>query len=312
VDALTPVQERTLDVLMGRGFDRPTFPRGLGERLRDRIVRGIGGVAFDGELWISKHKVNDHGRCEGLFIANLLGEGTPFEHRFQTAAGALLHKAVELDVPRGREDPSGILVDRAAESLAARDGAFAGFWDGLDAIARSEVCAEAIRQLEQFRAMFPPLKLEWTPVVEWGIRQEFGPVIFSGRVDLLLGGQDAEEPMRARRIAFDLKTGRAREEFPEDMRLYALLLTLYHGVPPFRVASVFLESGEWQAEDVDERSLDHAADRFAAAVRAASELLSGSDPRLTPGPWCRWCPRAETCPVALRDDAPAELPAAER
>lgn len=302
VDGLTPAQRRTLDELMVSAPERPVFERELADHLRDVIVRGIGGLAFDRELWVSKHRLNDHGRCEGLFAANLLNEGPPFEHRFQTAAGALAHKAVELDVPRGRQDPSPMLVDRAAERLAERDGTFEAYWSRLDDLERSEVASEAVRLVEQFRATFPPLRPEWTPVVEWPVRQEFGPVILSGRVDLLLGREDAEEPMRARRIAMDLKTGRAWPEFPEDMRLYALLLTLYHGVPPFRVASVFLDSGEWQAEDVEVRTLEHAAKRFTAAVQAASELLAGADPRLTPGPHCRWCPRRETCPEALVEE----------
>ena len=38
------------------------------------------------------------------------------------------------------------------------------------------------------------------------------------------------------------------------MRFYALVMTLRFGVPPYRAASLFLESGTWQSEDVTERS----------------------------------------------------------
>jgi hypothetical protein len=250
VDELTPAQQRTLDELMGRSHERPVFERELSDHLRDVILRGIGGLAFDRELWISKSLMNDHGKCEGLFASRLLGEGQPFEHRFQSAAGALAHKAVELDVPRGREDASPILVERAAERLAEKDNAFAAYWIELDPLEQSEVRSEAVRLVEQFRATFPPLRPEWTPVVELTVKQVFGPVTLSGRMDLLIGREDPDQPMRARRIAMDLKRGRAWPEFPEDIRLYALLLSLYHGVPPFRVASVFLDSGELQAVDV--------------------------------------------------------------
>ena len=53
-------------------------------------------------------------------------------------------------------------------------------------------------------------------------------------------------------------------EHVEDMRLYALLFTLRFGVPPLRVASFFLRSGECQPEDVSEEMLVRAADRVIA------------------------------------------------
>ena len=64
------------------------------------------------------------------------------------------------------------------------------------------------------------------------------------------------------------------------------------------MASLFLESGEWQAEDVGEVALQHAADRVIAAARAAAALWNGREPALTPGVYCGWCPRAEVCPAA--------------
>jgi hypothetical protein len=64
------------------------------------------------------------------------------------------------------------------------------------------------------------------------------------------------------------------------------------------VASFFLESGEWQAEDVTEQTLFHAADRVVAATRSAAALQNGRAPTLSPGPWCGWCPRMTVCPEA--------------
>lgn len=307
VDGVTPVQQRTLDQLMGRAHPRPEFPADLADRLRAHIEKGLEGLAFDPPLWVSKSRLNDHGRCEGLFLSGLQGEGPPFEHRLKSSAGLLAHKAIEIDVGREREDASPELVAYSADRLAEKDGSFAEYWERLDDIERSEVRAEAVRLVEQFRASFPPLQRSWSPVTEWSIKAEFGDVTVSGRVDLVMGREDPEHPMRARRLALDLKSGSAWPEFPEDMRLYALLLTLRHGVPPFRVASVFLDSGEWQAEDVEERTIFHAADRLITAARSAAELLAGTAPRLKPGPYCSWCPRRETCPayaeaLRLRDD----------
>ena len=68
-------------------------------------------------------------------------------------------------------------------------------------------------------------------------------------------------------------------------------MTLRFGVPPYRVASLFLDSGEWQAEDVTEETLFHAADRVVAAARAAAALMNGREAVLTAGVYCGWCPR---------------------
>jgi hypothetical protein len=102
----------------------------------------------------------------------------------------------------------------------------------------------------------------------------------------------------------DFKTGEARPDHAEDMRFYALLMTLGFQLIPYRVATVFLESGEWQLEDVTEEVLQHAADRVIAAARTASALQGGRQAALTPGPWCSWCPRALDCPGSTATKAP--------
>jgi hypothetical protein len=297
MDRLTPAQRRTLDELIGKGASRPVFSADLAHRLRAELRGALEPLELPRSVWLGKHRLNDLGKCEGLFQAGLAGETPPFQHRRPTAAGSLAHKAIEIDVPRRRADDVATVVERAVRQLVAGDEAFGAYWRDLDDIDASDVRAEASRLVEQFRMTFPPIPGAWTPMVEFPIRQEFGRVTVSGRVDLVIGGQDLEEPMRARRLAVDLKTGRAWPEFPEDMRLYALLLTLRTGVPPFRVASVFLDSGEWQAEDVSEEVLFHAAGRVIEAARAWTELLGGRGPSLRPGPHCRWCPRAPTCPA---------------
>jgi len=125
--------------------------------------------------------------------------------------------------------------------------------------------------------------------------------VVSGKVDLMLGRPDQREPMRATRLLIDLKTGGAYPEHAEDNRFYALVHALRFGVPPYRVASFFLEGGTWQPEDVSERTLEHAADRVVAAARAAASLRAGREPTLTAGRWCGWCPRVDVCPAAEPD-----------
>jgi hypothetical protein len=119
-----------------------------------------------------------------------------------------------------------------------------------------------------------------------------GLVVLSGRLDLVLG--------RRQRLLIDFKSGDARPAHAEDMRFYALLCTLTFGRPPYRVATVFLQSMEWQAEDVSEETIDLAAHRVIDTATAAAELLGGGTPELTPGPHCGWCPRVTSCPAARR------------
>ena len=304
---LTDPQRRTMDRLIGAGQPRPTFPGDLPQRLRDRIEEAVRGVELAEQLWLGKDKLTALSACEGSFAAKIMGEAEPFEHSVKTAAGVLQHRAIEVEV--GARGPVGPVeaVDIAVDRLATKEERFADYWRGLTQAERDEITAEATRRVTLFQGSFPPLRelrRDLAPVAEMGARAELsgGDLVLSGRIDLVLGIQDRMDPARATRLALDLKTGGAYPAYAEDNRFYALLLTLRFGVPPYRVGSLFLESGEWQAEDVTEQSLFHAADRVIEAVRAAAAIMSGRDPVLTPGHYCGWCPRATTCPSA-------ELPA---
>ena len=186
-------------------------------------------------------------------------------------------------------------IRRSAWRRADRDQASAplGFW-----------IRGSSKTLELFRSTLPPLRRlrrELAPSTEWHVRAELlgGALVLTGQLDLVLGTGSAAEPGRAARLAVDLKTGRAWPQHAEDMRFYALLLALRFGVPPYRVATLYLDSGEWQAEDVVARVLERAADRVIEAVRAVSAAENGRPLPLRAGPYCVWCPRAPTCPAAL-------------
>jgi hypothetical protein len=294
---LTAVQERTLRDLMGvRSF--PVFAPGLAVALRERLETAAIGIAEPRPLWLSKGKLASYGRCPGMFAAWLAGEEPPFVHSMRSAAGTLFHRCVEIHVGVRLGGAADVVAERAAAGLQD-DAPFAVFWSGLDDVARAELQQEAVRRLDLFRDTFPPLSRDWGVVPEHPLRADLagGSVVLAGRVDLLMGTSDRFEPTTATRLAIDLKSGDARPEHAEDMRFYALLMTLRLGVPPYRVATFFLDSGEWQAEDVTEAVLDHAAERVAGVLTGARRLLAGGEPELRPGPYCAWCPRRSTCPA---------------
>lgn len=304
---LTAVQQRTLEALVG-GSEAPAFPRDLAQRLRDRIEQAARELELREPLELYKGHISDQDRCEGLLDARLEHE-VAFVHSPKTAAGTLVHKAVELDVLSREEPDPHALVERAVERLDA-DERFAEFWSGLDALGRDELAMTAAKGLETFRSTFPPireLRSRLAPMTEWWLKARLagGQLSLGGCVDLALGRSDAE---RAGRVIVDLKTGSGSSEYPEELRFYALVHTLQFDVPPVRLASFFLDSGEWQPEEVTEGVLFHAADRVISTVRACVSLKAGAEPKLRPGFYCRWCPRSKACPVsATREPMSGDL-----
>jgi hypothetical protein len=299
---LTDPQRRTLDRLIGTG-ERPVFTTDLRQRLVDRIEGPARELELREPLWLGKEALNQLARCEGRFAARLEGEDPPFEHSVNTAGGVLVHKAIEVDVGARDELDPHTIAGTAAERLVEREERFAEYWRERTGAEKDELLMDVVRKVTLFQGSFPPLRelrREMAPVAELPVRAQLlgGDLTLSGKIDLVLGVPDRLEPGRATRLAVDLKTGGAWPEYAEDMRFYALLMTLRFGVPPYRVASLFLDSGEWQAEEVAEETLFHAADRVVAAARAAGALRGGREPRLTPGSWCAWCPRAFVCPSA--------------
>jgi PD-(D/E)XK nuclease superfamily protein len=298
---LTEPQQRTLDQLIGT--HRPVFPTDLAQRLRDRIEEAARGLELHDVLWLGKERLNDLDRCEGTFWSKLSGEAPPFAHSRSTAVGVVQHRAIEVAVgARDDLDPHEI-ASLAATRTADREERFAEYWRELSSSEQDDLLMEVARRTLLFEGSFPPLRelrRELAPAVEVPMKAELlgGSLVVSGKVDLMLGRPDRTQPLRAQRLLIDLKTGGAYPEHAEDNRAYALVHTLRFGVPPYRVASFFLEGGTWQVEDVHEELLFHAAERVIAAARSAAALRGGRDADLRPGRWCAWCPRADQCPAA--------------
>jgi hypothetical protein len=290
---LTPAQRRTLDELIRPGRAPPgnedveAVLQRLEEELREECPR----LRRERPLRLSKRRLSAHDACPGWFQSELAEEGGAFAHGPATAVGSLTHRAIQLDIACERGEDVRTVVERAALRLSEQDPGFGRYWRELDRLDRAEHLALAAARLALFRTMFPPLERSWQLVPEQFLAASLArrAVVLSGRVDLMLG--------RGPHLLIDFKTGEARSGYAEDMRFYALVVALGFGVAPYRVATVFCESMEWQSEEVTAEVLEWEAAPVIRAARSAALLSkNGQTPALTPGPHCRRCPRALRCP----------------
>ena len=103
---------------------------------------GYGGGGGYEPLWLGKEKLNQHGRCEGLFQAVLAGEAPPFAHSPRSAHGVLLHKAIEVQVgARDGMDPHE-MAQVAVGRVLEREERFGEYWRELSRASRTTPCIE--------------------------------------------------------------------------------------------------------------------------------------------------------------------------
>lgn len=299
--ALTPTQERVLTDLMGLGRPRPTFHRGLAVRLRDDMETALVDVADamgDQQLTVSKRALSEVHACERHHMSE---EEAGFAWSVATATGAVTHKAIELSATMRPPPEPGHVVDLAFDRLVADAEWGPGAWLAeADPVEVAELRGAALDRFLKFCDEFPPLKLSWRPRLESSLSTSLcaDRIRLRGKIDLALGRPTGTT---AGVLIVDFKTGRPGRSGAEDLRFYALLETLRSGVPPFRVASWYLDSGQCHAEDVGEDLLDSAARRVVDGARSLYQLrCEGREPALSPGPTCGYCRERETCVGAAR------------
>jgi hypothetical protein len=205
------------------------------------------------------------------------------------------HKALELGMGLDAGVPPGELVDLAIDRLAGTERSIAAFLATADAVEQAELRVAATDMVAKFLDEFPPLRRAWRPRVESSLMADLcgGRIVLRGKVDLALG---RAEGTTANVLVVDFKTGRPAPVHVEDLRFYALLETLRVGVPPFRVASWYLDAGTYQVEDVSEEVLAAAVRRVVDGVRAMMALrVDRREPEWRPCPACTWCVLREGC-----------------
>lgn len=298
---LTPAQLDVMDHLLAFGRPRPTFAADLATRLLDLLEDGLAPV-FERlgpvELTVNKGSLAQVHACEAHHLAET---DAPFEWSVASCRGTVAHRALELSVfrPGPRVTPLE-LVDEAMDRLLreGEDWSPRDFLRAAEPAELAEVRGAACDVVTKFQECFPPLAAAWRPRLESSCRVELGAsqVVLRAKVDLALGRPVGHE---GRVLIVDVKTGRPYPTHLDDLRFYALLETLRSKVPPFRVASYYLESSRWQAEDVTEDVLVVAANRVIDGVVKLADLRLGlRAPAVTPGPSCTYCRLRESCPGA--------------
>lgn len=293
--ALNPAQDEVLAVLRSRERPRPSIDPGLRAALRARLETELAPVAAGlvQPVFVSKAALSQVHACEAHHQAE---HEAPFEWSRGSARGTIAHKAIELSVHR-RDRPAPLeLVDDALRRLEDDpDNALAGFLSDLDEAERAELRSEVNDIVTKFAESWPPLRRRWVPRTESRARAELcgGMVVLGGKVDLALGTPSGTT---AGTLVVDLKTGGVSPGHLDDLRFYALLETLRVGVPPFRLASYYLDAGTFTAEDVTDAVLEVAVLRTVAGARKIVELRIGlRSPSVTPNPACRWCVVRQDC-----------------
>ena len=296
---LNPAQQRVVTELMAFGHERPRFGGEVADGLRAEIDAALTPALDDGDevLWVSKNALGQVHACEAHFQA---AEGEGFAWNAGNARGTVAHRALELSVTCRDEVVPLDLVDHAIDSLC-RDDRRNGPRSWLLAASPFELAdlrAGVNDLVAKFLECWPPLKPRWAPRAETGIGGDLcgGRVTLWGKVDLVLGRPVADQ---ARALVVDLKTGGAYPSHLDDLRFYALVYTLRIGVPPFRVASYYLDTATFHVEDVTVDTLALAARRAVDGARKLLELRHGRTPEIAPGPQCSWCRLADSCEGAL-------------
>lgn len=288
---LNPTQQAVIDVL-GKPAGWIPLPTTVVDTLRTQLEESLAPLAAklspERPLYISKSSLTTVHGCEAHFMASL----DTFEWTLMNVRGTVMHKAVELSINwRGPVEPAD-LVDEALARLEDEESRGPSeFIAQLSPGDRAQLRGYAVDLYTKFEESFPPLKSSWRPVTESAARVELfnGAIFLSTRVDLTLGGPGSK-------VIIDLKSGRIYSNHREDLRFYALVESLRSGQAPRRLATYSLESARADVEEVTEGVLQAAARRVVDGATAIYELTrENREPKLNPGPQCRWCPLKDSC-----------------
>lgn len=293
VPTYSPAQQRIIDLLRRRPEDEVVGAEVvavLHAELEERLAPAAARVPVGAALWVGKTSLHQLDTCEGRWQAEA---SSRFEWNVPAARGTVAHKAIELQANwRGESEPCR-LVDEAIARLADVGGALAAFLRSLSTVELAELRQEAVGFVTAFEECFPPLKSRWRPVVDGPARVSLagGRIVLGGRPDLTLG-----RAADGGKVVIDLKTGRPSRHHVDDLRFYALVDACKVGLPPRRLATLYLDTGTPAVEQVTAGVLEAATERVVRSVEAMVDLRTGTRPAaVRANPMCRWCPALGGC-----------------
>ena len=257
---LTPLQQDVCDRLFDLGGERPTWRNDLARDLRRDLNDALSNIAerlelLSSSLWIDKTAL---AASTAASASTTPSAHAPFPvGRRRNARGTVAHRAIELGAFLRDPLPPLDLVDLAIDRITqdGDDYSPAEWLRKATAAEHAELRAEAVEVVTKFEECFPPLQAAWRPRVEVGFHVDFhgGTITLRAKPDLALGRAEGHT---SRVLIVDMKTGQEYLSHRDDLRFYALVETLRIGVPPFRVATFYLDSGAWEPEDIDEDILE--------------------------------------------------------
>jgi len=295
VAELNPQQRDVRDELLLYGQARPTPDQELGRRLRQRAIDELTALAngVDAADWIrvDKHRLSQAHTCTGYLRARSSEE---FGWSVANVRGKVLHRALEgLIMSAYRRAPLE-LAHAAIDELADDDDERTPgpFLAELSAGDRQDLARDINDLVVKFVADWPPVLAGWSPRVESPVKLAFGAIHLQAQFDLALGVPLGDE---ARTFIVDFKSGWPNTDHQQEARFYGLMETLRSRVPPYRVATYYLDSGEYTYDDLDEELLVATFDWLVEGVRRI--ILAKSDDPVTyePSAACRWCPGRDGC-----------------
>ncbi|MBV8162155.1 MAG: PD-(D/E)XK nuclease family protein [Acidimicrobiia bacterium] len=293
--ALNPRQREVRDELLLYGQTRPTPDPERVATLRRRAIDELTalGAGMETSDWIrvDKHRLSQAHTCAGYLRARSSEE---FAWSIANVRGKVLHRALEgLIMSAYRRTPLELAhaaIDELAEDLDERTPG--PFLATLSTGERQDLARDVNDMVVKFVCDWPPVLAGWSPRVESSVKLAFGPIHLQAYYDLALGVPVGDE---ARTFIVDFKSGWQRADHRLEARFYGLMETVRSRVPPYRVATYYLDSGEYSFDDVDEELLSETLDWLLDGVGRI--ILARSDEAVTyePSAACRWCPRRQEC-----------------
>lgn len=301
-EVLNPQQQRVLAELLQPPGPRPEYPEDLSRRLRTVLEDGLADKAglletAGQKVFANKGKITQILQCERH---HQLADA--FEWTVSSARGTVAHRAIQLGFFDQSSTAPMHLTDAAIDLLINEGGDYSpGDWLAHSSPAEKALLrAEVTELVTSFQDCFPPLKPAWRPRIESAVTVNLfrDAVTLRAKVDMALGRPSGRQ---ARALFIDIKSGNPYAAHADELRFYALLEAIKIGVPPFRVATFYVSSGEWAVETVDEEMLELAARRVIGAVGRLIDLQVGTrEATIAPGPQCGWCSERDVCTGAVR------------